>query len=80
MADKNQETRPVYAITEKGEEKSYWTKVGVAFAENRDGSINIELDALPCSGRLQIRNREEPREAEERPRSGSTETERKRKR
>jgi hypothetical protein len=52
------ETRTVYAITERGE-KSYWTRVGVAF-ENRDRSINVQLDALPVSGRLQIRD-DEPR-------------------
>ena len=34
--------------------RTRWTRVGVAF-ENRDGSFNIELDALPVSGRLQMR-------------------------
>ena len=57
------QTKTVYAITERGE-KSYWTKIGVAF-ENRDRSINIQLDALPVSGRLQIRT-EESRNGEER--------------
>jgi hypothetical protein len=52
------ETRSVYAITERGE-KSFWTRVGVAF-ENRDRSITVQLDALPVSGRLQIRD-DEPR-------------------
>jgi hypothetical protein len=32
-------------------------RVGVAFP-NRDGSLNVLLDALPLSGRLQIRDRE----------------------
>jgi hypothetical protein len=50
------EARTVYAITERGE-RSYWTKVGVAF-ENRDRSITVQLDALPVSGRLQIREDE----------------------
>ncbi len=46
----------VYAIPEKREgEKSFWTKIGVAFT-NRDGSINLLLDALPLgTNRLQIR-------------------------
>jgi hypothetical protein len=52
------QTKTVYVITERGE-KSFWTKIGVAF-ENRDHSINIQLDALPVSGRLQIRE-DEPR-------------------
>jgi hypothetical protein len=37
-----------------GSEKSFWTKVGVAF-ENRDGSFSIELAAIPVNGRLQMR-------------------------
>ena len=37
-----------------GTEKSFWTKVGVAF-ENRDGSFSIELAAIPVNGRLQMR-------------------------
>ena len=47
-------TKAVYAITEKGE-KSYWTKVGVAYV-NKDGSITCRLDALPVSGTLQVRD------------------------
>jgi len=57
------ESRTVYAITERGE-KSYWTKVGVAF-ENRDHSITVQLDALPVSGRLQVRD-DEPRNGDRR--------------
>ena len=45
--------KSVFAITERGE-KSYWTKIGAAFT-NKDGSITIQLDALPVSGRLQVR-------------------------
>jgi hypothetical protein len=52
--------KDVYAIYEsktEGRERSRWVRVGVAF-ENKDGSLNVLLDALPLSGRLQIRNRE----------------------
>jgi hypothetical protein len=51
--------RDVYAIYESrsdGRERSRWVRVGVAF-DNRDGSVNVLLDALPLSGRLQIRPR-----------------------
>ena len=51
--------KDVYAIYESkgdGGERSRWVRVGVAF-DNRDGSLNVLLDALPLSGRLQIRNR-----------------------
>lgn len=36
-------------------ERSYWTKIGVAFV-NRDNSLTVELNAIPLSGRLQIRD------------------------
>jgi hypothetical protein len=52
----NSNPMAVFAITERGD-KSYWTRVGVAYT-NRDGSINLNLDALPVSGRLQIRSDE----------------------
>jgi hypothetical protein len=51
--------KDVFAICESkgdGRDRSRWVRVGVAF-ENRDGSVNVLLDALPLSGRLQIRNR-----------------------
>jgi len=58
----------VYAIVERNG-KTYWLKVGAAFT-NRDGSINLHLDAVPTgSGRLQVR---EPRVWEDaRPSNGA---------
>ncbi len=38
-----------------------WTKVGVGFV-NRDNSINVILDAIPVNGRLQIRDRQAPKQ------------------
>jgi hypothetical protein len=47
----------VYTIVEReGLEKSFWVKVGACFT-NRDGSLNVYLDALPTNGRLQIREK-----------------------
>lgn len=46
--------RVAYTIVERTEGKSYWVRVGTAF-ENRDGSLNVYLDAIPVNGRLQIR-------------------------
>ncbi len=60
MNAKNQDHQTVFAITERGD-KSFWTKIGIAYT-NRDGSVNVNLDALPVSGRLQIRS-DEDREA-----------------
>ena len=47
----------VYTIVDKeGFERSFWVKVGACFP-NRDGSLNVYLDALPLNGRLQIREK-----------------------
>jgi len=43
----------VYNVTERAG-RSYWTRVGVGF-ENRDGSLNLRLDAFPVNGQLQVR-------------------------
>ncbi len=53
MAD----TRPVYALT-KLNDKTYWNQVGVAFAPNQDGSITLQLNCVPLSGKLQIRDKQ----------------------
>ena len=44
----------VYTVTERNE-KSFWTKIGMAF-QNRDGSYTVRLDAVPINGVLQIRD------------------------
>ena len=51
--------KDVYAIYESkdGQQRSRWVRVGVAFP-SKDGSLNVLLDALPLSGRLQLRDRE----------------------
>ena len=53
----------VYSVTENvnaktGEAKSFWNRVGVAFT-NRDGSLNIVLNALPLNGKLHVREQTE---------------------
>lgn len=48
-----------YVITQRNG-KNHWTRIGVGFV-NRDGSINIKLEAVPVSGELQIRD-QVPRE------------------
>lgn len=55
----------VYAIVERGPRK-HWLRIGMAFV-NRDGSLNVRLDAMPLSGQLHIRDNpprddREPRE------------------
>ncbi len=53
----------VYAVPEsKDGEKAFWPKIGIAFT-NRDGSINLLLDALPLgTNKLQVREPRPPAE------------------
>lgn len=49
---------------------TFWMRVGSAF-ENRDGSLNLYLDALPLGGKLQVR---EARELEDEAKADAAET------
>ena len=61
------ELKDVFVITERaGEEKNFWTRIGVAFV-NKDDSLNVVLDAIPITGRLHIRDRRPRGEKEFRP-------------
>jgi hypothetical protein len=53
----------VFAVIERGARR-HWLRVGLAFP-NRDGSLNVRLDAVPFTGQLHIRdpNRSEGGEA-----------------
>jgi hypothetical protein len=53
--------KAVYTVIERGQGKSFWVRVGVGFT-NRDGSINLRLDAIPVNGSLQVREWSEPYE------------------
>lgn len=45
----------LWMITERGE-RSFWTRIGVGYV-NRDGSVNLSLDALPVgASKLQLRD------------------------
>jgi hypothetical protein len=57
----------VWMISQNGD-RSFWTKIGVGHV-NRDGSINLVLDAIPLGAhKLQLRDYT-PRDAE--PREGA---------
>lgn len=48
--------KAVYTIVSRGEGKQdFWLQIGVAFV-NRDGSLNVKLDALPVNGAMHIRD------------------------
>ena len=54
----------VYTVIERrGDgERDFWQRVGSGWV-NQDGSINVQLNALPVNARLQLR---EPRDEEDR--------------
>ena len=57
------QTLEVWSIREgEGEQKAFWKHVGRAYM-NRDGSINVFLDALPLGAKLQIREAKSPEAA-----------------
>jgi len=51
--------KDAFQIVEGKDGKSRWTKIGMAFI-NKDGSINVLLDAFPRDGKIQIRDRRQP--------------------
>lgn len=52
--DTTKKMRAVYTVVQKSDGKDVWLRIGAAFP-NRDGSLSVLLDAVPMSGRLQIR-------------------------
>lgn len=55
MSTTPQKRFEVYTVIESGNRpKPFWLRLGSAF-ENRDGSINVYLEALPVNGKLQLR-------------------------
>ena len=43
-----------YVVTQRGTNK-YWTRIGVAFV-NKDGSMNVKLEAVPVNGEIHVRD------------------------
>jgi len=45
-----------YTIVQRDKDgRKFWVRVGAAFV-NRDGSLNVRLDAMPVNGELHIRD------------------------
>ena len=60
MDDQGKTMKSVFTVVER-QGKSYWTRIGAGFV-NRDGSMNLVLDAIPTSGKIQVREWEPPPE------------------
>ena len=55
MANGKTFTHKAFQIRDRGEDKkASWTEVGVGFT-NKDGSINLILNAIPIDGKVQLR-------------------------
>ena len=55
----NDKMKAVFAIVETADaRKPIFRRIGTGFV-NRDGSLNIFLDALPVTGKLHVRDIEE---------------------
>lgn len=55
----NKKSLRVYTIVERGEDKKdLWLRIGTAFT-NKDGSLNVLLNALPLDGKLHIREEQD---------------------
>jgi hypothetical protein len=54
MEDNMKNMKAVYTVIDRGQGKSFWVRIGVGFT-NREGSLNIRLDAVPVNGALQVR-------------------------
>ena len=53
-----------YTVVQREKDgREFWVRVGASFV-NRDGSLNVRLDAMPVNGKLQIRDYQ-PRENRE---------------
>jgi hypothetical protein len=53
MEEQTKNMKTVFTVVERGG-KSFWVRIGAGFT-NRDGSLNLRLDAIPVNGMLQVR-------------------------
>ena len=50
-------THTAFAVRDRGQDrKAFWARIGSAWI-NRDGSCNLQLDALPIDGKIVLRLR-----------------------
>jgi hypothetical protein len=54
---RNQPSHAVYIVEGEGE-TTYWTKIGAAWPHTKDDGFNIQLSALPLTGKLVIMKRQ----------------------
>ncbi len=71
MSDTNKGTKPagkapshiVYHVRDRGEgQKSFWTRIGSAWAHADGKGFNVQLEAVPLDGRISLRVASEKKE------------------
>ncbi len=63
MSDTNTETKPagkspshiVYHVRDREGQKSFWTRIGSAWAHADGKGFNVQLEVAPLDGRLNLR-------------------------
>jgi hypothetical protein len=63
MEEQSRNLKAVFTVVERGPGKSIWVRVGLGHT-NKDGSLNLKLDAIPVNGTLQVREWEPERRSE----------------
>lgn len=52
----------VYHVRDTKTQKSFWTKIGAAWAHTDGNGFNIQMDCVPLDGRLSLRIASEQKE------------------
>ena len=55
QTQKNKPDYAVYVVEGEGD-KAHWTKIGAAWSHSDGEGFNIQLTAVPLTGRLTVRN------------------------
>ena len=60
---KKQPSHVAYQVRDRGEgKKSYWTRIGSAWAHADGNGFNIQIEAVPLDGRITLRVASEKKE------------------
>ena len=63
MSDQTSETKPAgkapshvaYQVREREGQKSFWTRIGAAWAHADHNGFNLQLEGIPLDGRVTLR-------------------------
>lgn len=62
MSEKNRPDLAAYVVRDRGDQKSTWREVGVAFKHKDGKGYDVLLDASPVDGRVVLREIEDKAE------------------